>query len=63
MFGETGFIQHLHSQPAEERVCKISRFMDIPDLLRALKCHANDDILQDLTKLNKRHILGIGVSV
>lgn len=37
--------------------------MDIPDLLRAVKCHANDNVLQDLTKLNKRHTVGIRVSV
>lgn len=37
--------------------------MDIPDLLRAVKCHATDNILQDLTKLNKMHTAAIGVSV
>lgn len=43
------FIHNLH------RVHKMSRSTGIPDLLRAVKCHANDNILQDLTKLNKRH--------
>lgn len=52
MFAETGFIQHLHSQAAERKVHKISTSTGIPDLLTAAKCYANDNILQNLTKLN-----------
>lgn len=64
VFAENDFTQHLHSRPGEGSMHEVSRSADAPDLLRAVRCNADiKEVLQDLTKLNIRHNVGIGASM